>query len=130
MKWSDFEGYINISVRFSVNVLQTILKELFNQKKLRKVIFLLSSYTGNIPPKFKTPYVTAKYALLGLMKSLSSECAEKGVTVNGISPGMMETKFLEKTFEYAIEENVVRSSFGRKLYAKEIILAIELQDRI
>lgn len=125
VKWDDFEKNINISVRSSVNILQPILKSLFKQREQGKVIFMLTSYTENIPPKFMTPYITSKYALLGLMKSLSSEYANKGVMVNGISPGMMETKFLVNTFEHAVEENAAKSPFGRNLYVDEIIPTVK-----
>ena len=39
-------------------------------------------------------YVTAKYALLGLMKALACEYADKGLNINVVSPYMVNTKFL------------------------------------
>lgn len=121
INWSEFEKNINISVRSIINVLQPILKYLVKNREAGKVIFMLSSCTENIPPRFMTPYVMTKYALLGLMKSLSTEYASKEIMVNGISPGMMETKFLEKTFDHAVEANATKSPFGRNLYVEEII---------
>ena len=56
---------------------------------------MLTSCTTNIPPKYLASYVTSKYALLGLVKALSNEYADKGIRINGISPSMIETKFLE-----------------------------------
>jgi 3-oxoacyl-[acyl-carrier protein] reductase len=61
-----------------------------------KIVFVLSSYTINVPPKALADYVTAKYSLLGLMKALASEYADKGVSINAVSPSMAETRFLSE----------------------------------
>ena len=95
------------------------------EKKEGRVIFMLSSCTNGIPPRFMTPYVTAKYALLGLVKGLSTEYDSKNITVNGISPGMMETKFLSEMYDHAIEENASKSPFGRNLVIEEVIPAFK-----
>ena len=125
VSWDMFANNINISLKATVNILQPILKDLVKQKLQGKIIFILTSCTTNIPPKFMTPYVTTKYALLGLMKALSAEYASKGIMVNGISPGMMETQFLKNTFAHAIEQNALNSPFGRNLLVDEIIPCVE-----
>jgi 3-oxoacyl-[acyl-carrier protein] reductase len=64
------------------------------KSKYGKIVFVLSSATVNIPPKYMADYIAVKYALLGLMKSLAQEYAGGGLNINGVSPSMMETKFL------------------------------------
>ena len=39
----------------------------------------------------KTPYCAAKAGILGLTRSLAREMAEYGITVNGVSPGVVDT---------------------------------------
>ncbi len=56
-----------------------------------KIINILSSYVLNLPPEKIAPYITAKYALLGLSKALAVELIKYGITVNMISPGLMAT---------------------------------------
>lgn len=119
--WKTFEENFKISIRSAVNILPALFKRIIKEHESGRVIFVLSSYTENLPPKFMSPYVTTKYALLGLMRALSAEYADKGIMVNGISPGMMETKFLDKTFDHAVEENAAKSPFGRNLYVDEVI---------
>lgn len=65
------------------------------KKKYGRIVFMLTSCTINNPPKYQSSYVTVKYALLGLMKALAVEYADRGITVNGVSPDMMETKFFQ-----------------------------------
>jgi 3-oxoacyl-[acyl-carrier protein] reductase len=70
---------------------------------------MLSSCTIGTPPKYLSNYTLVKYSLLGLMKSAAVEYGDKGININGISPGMIETKFLDrigrKIREIAAEEN-------------------------
>lgn len=89
-----------------------------------KVVVMLTSCTIGMPPKFMSQYVVAKYALLGLMKSMAIDFADKGINVNGISPNMMETKFLEKIDNKIIEMNRDSSILKRNVKVEEVVSAI------
>ena len=116
---ADFEREIQVSV---YSILEELLPEMA-KNKTGKVIFMLTAYTKNIPPKYLSPYITAKYALLGLMKSLSAEYAERGIAVNAVSPEMMETKFLSDIPELVVEQNAAANPMGRNLTVDEVIPA-------
>ena len=62
-----------------------------------------------------------KYALLGLMKSLSVEYADKGIMVNGVSPDMIETKFLKDIPDLVIRQNAERSPLKRNLTIEDVV---------
>lgn len=122
-KWENYELGWKISVRSIVEILKAFVPYMA-KLKYGRVVFLLSSYTINIPPKFQSSYVTVKYALLGLMKSLSAEYIGKGITVNAVSPDMMETKFLSEIPEMIISQNAMNSPIGRNIYVNEVIPVI------
>ena len=124
-KWEDFEKYLQVSLKSAVNVSREVLKHLDKDEREGRIVFMLSSYVNGIPPKYLSSYVTAKYAMLGLMKALATEYDNKNITVNGVSPGMMETKFLSDIYDHAIEENAQKSPFGRNLFVDEVIPAFE-----
>jgi NAD(P)-dependent dehydrogenase (short-subunit alcohol dehydrogenase family) len=57
------------------------------------IVGILSKYVeANVPHSRLAAYVTAKYALRGLLKELSLELAPYGVLVNALSPDFLDTK--------------------------------------
>ncbi|MBO5166195.1 MAG: SDR family oxidoreductase [Lachnospiraceae bacterium] len=94
------------------------------KRKSGKVAVMLTAYTIGMPPKFMSQYVIAKYALLGLMKSMAIEYADKGINVNGISPNMMETKFLEKVDEKIVGMTRENSTMKRNVNLSEVVQGI------
>lgn len=124
-KWGVFEEMINISLRSCVVVLEQVIAKMKKEKRDGRIIFMLSSYIQNIPPRFTSPYIVTKYALLGLMKELSAEYCSDGIMVNGVSPSMMETKFLDCIPELIVEKNAKESLFGRNLNVDEAVPVFE-----
>lgn len=122
-RWSNFEKGWEVSIRSIVNILQAFMPGMM-RGNYGRIVFMLTSYTLNFPAKYQSSYVTVKYALLGLMKALSVEYSRKGITVNGISPDMMETKFLSGIPEMIVGQNRENSPLGRNIYIKEVIPVI------
>jgi len=75
------------------------------KNKYGKVTAMLTAYVLGKPPKFMSSYIACKSALMGYIKSAAAEYGDKGININGICPGMMETKFLEN-----IDERIVAMS--------------------
>ncbi len=61
------------------------------KKKFGRIIALASEYTVGRPPVKLADYIAAKYALVGLIKSLAVELGPYGITANCISPGLTPT---------------------------------------
>ena len=121
--WDRVQADFEVQVMSLGKVLQVFLPQMA-KGKYGKVAVMLSSTTIGMPPKFMTAYTINKYALLGLMKSAAIEYAEKGININGISPNMMETKFLQNIDERFIEMNAASSKMHRNIKVKEVIPAI------
>ena len=102
LKWTDFKAQIDVQLFSAFEILNRFLPEM-SKAKYGKVIFVLTSYTIGKPPSAMAHYVTAKYALLGFMKALSSEYAGKNICINAVSPSMIETNFLEQIPEKLVE---------------------------
>ena len=84
---------------FSIQVLSfaDLAKVLLPDMKKRggRALVMLTEYvTMELPPRFMSDYIAAKYALLGLMKAAASEYGGKDLKINAIAPSMMDTSFL------------------------------------
>ena len=87
---------------------------------------MLSSYVLGVPPIALTHYTTIKYSMLGLLKSLASEYANKNIQVNAISPSMCETKFLDGINEKLIEINAANNPLKRNASVNDITPIIKM----
>lgn len=123
-QWNDYEEGIQVSLHSIVEILEAFIPHM-SKEKYGRVVLMLTSCTLNMPPKYQTSYVTVKYALLGLMKSLAVEYADKGITVNGVSPDMVETKFLANVPELIVEQNAQRNPLKRNILISDIVPIIE-----
>ncbi|WP_301100599.1 SDR family oxidoreductase [Propionivibrio sp.] len=98
----DFKRQIDMPLNTAFSILNRYLPEMASDK-YGKIVFMLSSYTLGKPPSAMAHYVTAKYALLGLMKALACEYAGKNICINAVSPSMIETDFLSDIPEKIVE---------------------------
>jgi 3-oxoacyl-[acyl-carrier protein] reductase len=125
VKLDDFQNDIEISLKSLIIILNKFLPKLAKEKQ-GKVVCMLSSVVLNIPPKALTQYTTIKYALLGLVKSLASEYADKNIQINAISPSMCETKFLDGINEKLIELNAYHNPLKRNAIVSDVTPIIKM----
>ena len=124
LNWKDAEKQINVQCRSLWQVLQAVLPKM-SKARFGNIVLILSSYTMNVPPKFLSAYVTAKYALMGLGKSLAVEYAPKKIRVNMISPSMMETKFLSNIYGAVVEQSANSNPMKRNATPEDTAALIE-----
>ncbi|MEG1301215.1 MAG: SDR family oxidoreductase [Erysipelotrichaceae bacterium] len=124
--WNDFEKEFSIGFRSATIICQSLLP-LMVKNGGGKIILMLSYNLINQPVmKYVIPYTTSKYAMLGLMKGLASEYANKNITVNGISPSIINTKYIKRMPEVVIEKSAYDSPFGDNLMVSDLLPLIEL----
>jgi len=78
-----------------------------------------------MPPKFMSMYTVIKYAQLGLMRAAAAEYAASGLTINAVSPSMIETQFVEEIGDVAIRMSAAANPKGRNAQPEDVIGAIE-----
>ena len=117
--WEEFQLELNIQVRSIVQVLKHFIPIMAKAKNGR-VILMLTSFTLGVPPIATAHYVTAKYAMLGLMKALAFEFAGKHITINALSPSMVETRFLDELPEKLVELHAHQHPLQRNALPNDI----------
>ncbi|MEA5050593.1 MAG: SDR family oxidoreductase [Oscillospiraceae bacterium] len=118
-----FRRDFNISVLSAALVCRAFAPAMA-KRRFGRVVFMLTSYNLGVPPKFLANYVTCKYALEGLMKSLAAEYADKNVTFNGVAPSMVQTKFLSTLPDFAVEQNARENPTGRNATPADVAPAV------
>ena len=116
----DYEKMMQVSFYSIVEILRAFLPAM-QKAGFGRIVFMLSAYVKIPDPKYAAPYVAAKYALLGLMKDIAAEYASKGITANGVSPQMIETKFLQEIPELILEKQRIAGPLKRLLTTDDIL---------
>ena len=125
---ADSSGFdSDFAVQFSAiaRLLREFLPAMARSRTRSKIVFVLSSVTFGVPPKFMSFYTATKYAQLGLMRALASEFAGASVDINAVSPSMVETRFLENVPPKVIEISASQNPQRRNVTAQEVTGAIE-----
>ncbi|MHB2267283.1 SDR family NAD(P)-dependent oxidoreductase [Aliihoeflea sp. PC F10.4] len=68
-----------------------------------RIVFVAST-AGLKGYAYVAPYVAAKHGVVGLMRALAAELAGKGVTVNAVCPGFVETDMLAQSVANIVEK--------------------------
>ncbi len=115
---------INIQIMSAVKICKVIAPKMA-KCKFGRILFMATSYVLANPPKNTAAYIMAKNAVVGLAKSLAADYAPYGVTVNCISPSMIETKFLSETSHIIIEQAAAAHPMKRNATVDDIVPAME-----
>lgn len=121
-KWDEEKVRKEMQIQFFS--FASMMKEILPQMAkagFGRVCVMLSSYVLGTPPKFMSDYVAVKSALLGYVRAAATEYGEKGVCINGISPNMMETKFLQNIDEKIVRMTADSSALGRNIRVEETV---------
>lgn len=80
-----------------------ILRELLEQMPgaNNKSITMISSLFGLIGRKGRLPYSISKHAMMGACKTLALELGGRGIRVNTVSPGFIDTKLTRRNIQEA-----------------------------
>lgn len=82
------------------------------------LILLTSSTSGVHGVPYRSPYVAAKWGLVGLTKTLAMELGPAGVRVNAIAPGAVEGERMERVVEMEARASGKSEAEVREIYAK------------
>lgn len=97
MTEKDWDDVINANLKSVFNYTKAVLKYMINQRYGR--IINIASVVGLIGNPGQANYVASKAGVIGFTKAVAREVASRGITVNAIAPGFIETDMTKKLTE-------------------------------
>ena len=93
MKQEDWSKVIDINLTGTFNMTKAVMRGMIKKKYGR--IINISSVVGEIGNLGQSNYSAAKAGIIGFTKSIAREVATRGITVNAVAPGFVETEMTE-----------------------------------
>jgi 3-oxoacyl-[acyl-carrier protein] reductase len=122
LQWSDMQQAFESIVGATFSVTQAALPHL--KASRGKVINLLTSAVLGRTAHNWLPYVAAKSALLGLSKNLAQELGPSGITVNMVSPTMVDTDLTSNVPDRIRQMMVSRTPLRRMATVDDVAGAV------
>lgn len=124
MRMSDEEWaqVLEVNLTSSFRLCRGVLRGMMKARWGR--IVNISSIVGTTGNPGQGNYAAAKAGLVGMSKSLAYEVASRGITVNCVAPGFIETAMTDKLNEEQKGRILAQISAGRMGSAQEIAAAV------
>jgi 3-oxoacyl-[acyl-carrier protein] reductase len=90
----EWDSVIHTNLDSFYNVLQPIIMPMVRSRKPGRIV-TLSSVSGLIGNRGQVNYSAAKAGIIGATKALALELAKRGITVNCVAPGLIDTEMVE-----------------------------------
>ena len=114
MTEDDFTQVIDINLKGTFHCTKAAVKVMLKQRAGR--IINISSVSGVIGNAGQANYSASKAGVIGLTKSVAREVASRGITVNAVAPGFIETEMtgvLPENVKTAVTAQIPLKHFGK-----------------
>lgn len=122
MSEEEYDSVLNTNLKGAFNTIRH-LSRFFLKQRSGKIINI-SSVSGVLGNAGQANYSASKAGLIGLTKSVARELASRGVCVNAVAPGFVDTKMTQDLTDKAREAAVGMIPMGRMGLPEEIAEAV------
>jgi 3-oxoacyl-[acyl-carrier protein] reductase len=111
MSERDWDLVLNINLKSIFNCTQTIIRSMI--KNRRGTIVNIASVSGQIGVAGQANYSASKAGIMGFTKAVAREVASRGITVNAVAPGFIQTEMTDALPEKVVESYLQQIPLGR-----------------
>jgi 3-oxoacyl-[acyl-carrier protein] reductase len=122
MKDDDWDAVLSTNLTSVFRMSQAVLRPMMKARTGR--IISISSVVGHMGNAGQTNYAAAKAGMTGFTKSLAAEVGSRGITVNCVAPGFIETDMTAELPEDITTKMLARIPAGRLGSVKEIAATV------
>jgi len=122
MKDVDWDDVISTNLKSVFRMSQAVLRPMMKARQGR--IINISSVVGHMGNAGQTNYAAAKAGMAGFTKSLASEVGSRGITVNCVAPGFIDTDMTRELPEEHKAKLLERIPLGRLGRVEDIAAAV------
>ena len=122
MKDEDWDAVITCNLSSAARLCRACVSPMMKKRSGR--IINISSITGEIGNAGQCNYAAAKAGLIGFSRSLAKEVAPRGITVNCVAPGFIETDMTAAMPESARAAAAAAIPAGRIGRAEDVAAAV------
>lgn len=111
MSEEDFDTVIEVNLKGAFNTTRFVARQMLKQRSGR--IINMSSVVGVVGNAGQANYAASKAGIIGLTKATARELASRGITVNAVAPGFIETEMTDVLSDAVKEASVAQIPLGR-----------------
>ena len=122
MKEADWDLVLNINLKGAFLCTRAAVRFMAQQRSGR--IVNVASVVGVVGNVGQANYVASKAGLIGLTKTVAREFAARGITVNAVAPGFIETQMTAVLSDKVKEAFLAQIPLGRAGSPEEVAAAV------
>ncbi len=111
MKDDDWDKVIDINLKGTFLCTKLVAKKMMKQRSGK--IVNITSVVGVMGNAGQSNYAASKAGVIGLTKSTAKELASRGINVNAVAPGFIQTEMTDKLSEEVIENYTKNIPLGK-----------------
>lgn len=112
MEEDEWDDVISTNLGGFYNVLKPIVMPLISNK-IKGRIITMSSISGLTGNRGQVNYSASKAGIIGATKALALELAKRGITVNCVAPGVIETDMIKDVPFEEVKKMIPMKRFGK-----------------